>query len=299
MVYRLLALDIDGTLLNRSNRLDRKTRDAVFYAKKKGVVVTLISERHFHSAAKVARTLRLAHPIITHNGAFVSSSMDHPIYTSKIEHNELIQIVEFLETYPCQIQISHERLSISNRPRQKNLIAKMTIGMNEPLFYPVTYVDTLSRYLLENYESATDVKVKLKDRKIMDDIEKAVGDYFPSVETKRLSEDDLTLVRRGTSKFNGLLFLAGQLGIPLNEIVAVGDGPEDAEVIEKAGLGVAMRNAPSEVKKAADWVTRSNEMDGVAYVIREVFRRQLKVSLRISGAPEAGSLFPGSPLGRS
>lgn len=277
MVYRLLALDIDGTLLSSNNRLDRQTKDAIQYAQKKGVIVTLVSERHFHSAAKVARALRLTQPIITHNGAFVSSSMDDPVYTSKIDHSVLMQLAEFLETYPCQIQMSHERLSISNRPHQKNLIAKMTIGMNEPLFYPVTYVDSLSQYLLENYEGATDVKVKLDDKKVMDDLEKAIGDYFPSLDAWRTAPDSLTLVRQGTSKFNGLLFFAGQLGIPLHEIVAVGDSLQDAEMIEKAGLGVAMRNAPAEVKAKADWLTRSNDMDGVAYVVREVFRKQIRV----------------------
>ncbi|MCQ2008758.1 MAG: HAD family hydrolase [Sporolactobacillus sp.] len=277
MVYRLLALDIDGTLLSSNNRLDRQTKDAIQYAQKKGVVVTLVSERHFHSAAKVARALRLSQPIITHNGAFVSSSIDDPVYTSKIDHSVLMQLAEFLETYPCQIQMSHERLSISNRPNQKNLIAKMTIGMNEPLFYPVTYVDSLSQYLLENYEGATDVKVKLDDKKVMDDLEKAMNDYFPSLEVQRTEQDSLTLVRQGTSKFNGLLFFAGQLGIPLNEIVAVGDGFDDAEMIEKCGLGVAMRNAPAEVKNKADWVTRSNDMDGVAYMVKEVLRKQIRV----------------------
>ncbi|WKB36673.1 HAD hydrolase family protein [Terrilactibacillus sp. S3-3] len=135
MVYRMLALDIDGTLLKSNHKLDRSTREAISFAKRKGVVVTLVSERHFHSAAKVAKALKLTHPIVTHNGAFVSSTIDDPVYTSKIEHAVLMQLVEFLETYPCQIQVSHERLSISNRPRQKNLIAKMTIGMNEPRFF--------------------------------------------------------------------------------------------------------------------------------------------------------------------
>lgn len=277
MVYRLLALDIDGTLLSSNNRLDRQTKDAIQYAQKKGVIVTLVSERHFHSASKVARALRLTKPIITHSGAFVSSSMDDPVYTSKIDHSVLMQLAEFLETYSCQIQISHERLSISNRPHQKNLIAKMTIGMNEPLFYPVTYVDSLSQYLLENYEGATDVKVKLEDKKVMDDLEHAMSDYFPSLDAWRTAPDSLTLVRQGTSKFNGLLFFAGQLGIPLHEIVAVGDSVEDSEMIEKCGLGVAMRNAPAEVKAKADWVTRSNDMDGVAYMVREVFRKQIRV----------------------
>ncbi|GAY77352.1 hydrolase [Sporolactobacillus inulinus] len=219
----------------------------------------------------------MTQPIITHNGAFVSSSMDDPVYTSKIDHSVLIQLAEFLETYPCQIQMSHERLSVSNRPHSKNLIAKMTIGMNEPLFYPVTYVDSLSQYLLENYEAATDVKVKMDDKKTADDLEKAISDYFPSLETSRGGSDHLTIVRQGTSKFNGLLFFAGQLGIPLHEIVAVGDGFDDIEMIEKCGLGVAMRNASKEVKAKAEWVTRSNDMDGVAYMVREVFRKQIRV----------------------
>ncbi|MCL1630708.1 Cof-type HAD-IIB family hydrolase [Sporolactobacillus sp. CPB3-1] len=277
MVYRLLALDIDGTLLNSSNRLNRQTKEAIQYAQKKGVAVTLVTERHFHSAAKVARALRLTQPIITHSGAFVSSSIDDPVYTSKIDHSVLMQLAEFLEAYPCQIQMSHERLSISNRPHQKNLIAKMTIGMNEPLFYPVTYVDSLSQYLLENYEGATDVKIKLDDQKTMNDLEKAINDYFPSLNAWRTGSDSMTLVRQGTSKFNGLLFFAGQLGIPLNEIVAVGDDLADAEMIEKCGLGVAMRNAVDEVKAKADWVTRSNNMDGVAYMVKEVFRKQIRV----------------------
>ncbi|MFT8870711.1 MAG: Cof-type HAD-IIB family hydrolase [Sporolactobacillus sp.] len=277
MVYRLLALDIDGTLLTTNNRLDRQTKEAIAFAQKKGIVVTLVSERHFHSVARVARALRLRQPIIAHNGAFVSTSIDNPVYTNKIEHSLLVQLVEWLETYPCQIQISHERLSISNRPRQKNLIAKMTIGMNEPLFYPVTYVDTLSQYLLENYEGATDVKIKLEDEELLNVIEQHVREDFPLLDLARASSHDLTLVRQGTSKFNGLLFFAGQIGIPLHEIVAVGNGPEDAEMIEKVGLGVAMRNAAPEVKAKADWITRSNDMDGVAYVVREVFRKQLRV----------------------
>lgn len=280
MVYRMLALDIDGTLLKSNHKLDRSTKEAVNFAKRKGVAVTLVSERHFHSAAKVAKALKLTQPIVTHNGAFVSSTIDDPVYTSKIEHAVLVQLVEFLETYPCQIQVSHERLSISNRPRQKNLIAKMTIGMNEPLFYPVTYVDSLSQYLLENFESATDVKVKLTNERALDEIVQSLADFFTTVDVVRTSPHDLVLTNQNTSKFNGLLHLAGQLGIALSEVVAVGDGYEDAELIEKAGLGVAMNQAPKEVKEKADWITRSNDMNGVAYMVREVFRKQLKVNLK-------------------
>ncbi|MBM7646914.1 Cof subfamily protein (haloacid dehalogenase superfamily) [Scopulibacillus daqui] len=276
MVYRMLALDIDGTLLRSNHKLDKNTRDAVEYAKKKGVAVTLVSERHFHSAAKVAKALKLKYPIITHNGAFVSSSIDNPMYTSKIEHHILLQLVEFLETYPCHIRVSHERLSVSNRPKQRNLIAKMTIGVSEPLFYPVTYVDSLSKYLHENLESATDVKVELYQNN-MNEVLEALEDFFPTIKVVKNSPTQLTLTHWGTSKFDGLVHLAQYLGVPISEIVAVGDGVEDIEMIEKVGLGVAMNQAPKEVKEKAKWITRSNDMHGVAYLIREVFRKQMRV----------------------
>ncbi|MFD2617198.1 Cof-type HAD-IIB family hydrolase [Terrilactibacillus laevilacticus] len=278
MVYRLLVLDIDGTLLRSNHKLDRQTKEAISFAKRKGVAITLVSDRHFHSAAKVAKALRLNHPIIAHNGAFVSSSIDHPLYTSKIEHGVLMQLVEFLETYPYHIQISHERLSISNRPKQKNLIAKMTIGMSEPLFYPVTYVDSLSQYLLENFESATDVKVTL-DSKNSEEVIESLNDFFPSIDVKKVSHNQLLLTNHQTSRFDALVHLTSYLGISLAETVAVGDGLEDLELIEKCGLGVAMNNAPNVVKQSADWVTRSNDMNGVAYMVKEVFRKQLRVSL--------------------
>lgn len=278
MVYRLLALDIDGTLLRSNHKLDRETKEAVSFARKKGVAVTLVSDRHFHSAAKVAKALKLKHPIVTHNGAFVSSSIDDPLFTSKIEYDVLIQLVEFLETYPCHIRMSHERLSISNRPKQKNLIAKMTVGVSEPLFYPVTYVDSLSQYLHENIESATDIKLELyKDN--MEEVLEALGDFFPAVAAQKVSDTQLILTKMNTSKYDGLVHLAQKLGIPLSETVAVGDGYEDLELIKKVGLGVAMGHAPEEVRQEAGWVTRTNDLNGVAYMIKEVFRKQLRVQL--------------------
>ncbi|WP_027724972.1 Cof-type HAD-IIB family hydrolase [Tuberibacillus calidus] len=278
MAYRLLALDIDGTLLKSNNRLDRETKEAIHYAQEKGVVVTLVTERHFYSAAKVAKALKLKHPIITHNGAFVSATIDAPIYTSKIEHAVLLQLVEFLETYQCQIRFSHEKMSVANRPRQQNLLAKMTIGVSEPLFYPVTYVQRLSDYLRENDDEATDVLVTLQPEHA-EEIYESLVDYFPSVQIEKKSEDQIVLTKKGTSKFDGLEFLAARLDIPLSKIVAVGDSLADLEMIEKCGLGVAMKNAPKKVRDAAQWVTRSNDMNGVAYMVKEVFRKQMKLSI--------------------
>ncbi|HET6872655.1 MAG TPA: Cof-type HAD-IIB family hydrolase [Sporolactobacillaceae bacterium] len=278
MAYRLLALDIDGTLLRSNNRLDRETKEAIHFAQSKGAAVTLVSERHFHSAAKVAKALRLKHPIITHSGAFVSSTIDSPLYVSKISHGVLLQLVEFLETFHCRIRMSHEKMSVANRPRQQNLLAKVTVGVSEPLFYPVTYVQRLSDYLRENDDEATDVQVTMEPNHA-EEVYESLIDFFPSVQIEKKSDTELFIMKKGTSKFDGLEYLAGRLGIPLSQVVAVGDSLDDLEMIEKCGLGVAMKNAPKKVRDAAQWVTRSNNMNGVAYMVKEVFRKQMKLSV--------------------
>jgi len=275
LAYRLLALDIDGTLLKTNNRLDRETKEAVQFAMDKGAAVTLVTERHFHSAAKVAKALKLKYPIITHNGAFISSSIDHPIYTSKIRHDILLQLVEFLETYKCEVRFSNEKMSVSNRPKQVNLLAKMTIGVNEPLFYPVTYVDSLSDYLRENADDATDVRVEIS-KEIKEEMLQSLQDFFSAIQVKEVGDQGLILTQKESSKYNGLLHLAQYIDISLLDIIAVGDSCDDLEMIDKVGLGVAMKNAPKAVRQRADWVTRSNDMNGVAYTLKEVFRKQMK-----------------------
>lgn len=275
LAYRLLALDIDGTLLKNSNRLDRETKEAVQFAMDKGAAVTLVTERNFHSAAKVAKALKLKYPIVTHNGAFISSSIDQPFYTCKIQHDVLLQLVEFLETYQCQVRFSNEKLSVSNRSKQSNLLTKMTIGVSEPLFYPVVYVSSLSDYLRENDDDATDVKVTLYQGN-KEEVIQSLADFFPTIQVKEEEDQTLTLSRNGASKFNGLARLAQHVGISLMNTVAVGDSYDDLEMIEKVGLGVAMKNAPEKVRQRADWITRSNDMNGVAYMVKEVFRKQMK-----------------------
>lgn len=97
---------------------------------------------------------------------------------------------------------------------------------------------------------------------------------FVDIHIVQHNELRLDILPAGVSKLNGLLYLGEILGIRSSEMVAIGDGLDDLEVIEAVGLGVAMGNAPNQLKIAADWVTRSNNQDGVAYMVKEHFRKQ-------------------------
>ncbi len=277
-MYQLLAINIDGTLLRSNGRIQSGTREAIEYVKDKGVYVTLVTNRNFPSAKKVAKALKLDSYLITHNGGFISSSIDHPIYESKISEEKAFNLVQVLENYECNIRLLHERFSIGNRMKMpRNLIAKAVFGSGDPLFYPMQFVTSVGDYLRDNPLSPQKVEVYFSSLTEQHQVENLLRDNFHGVDIKQVEQRKIEIVPSGVSKLDGLKKLCNYISIPLEKTVVIGDSLEDKEMIEAVGLGVAMWNAPNELKKAADWVTRSNNQNGVAYMIKEHFRKQQRM----------------------
>ncbi len=280
MAYRLLALDIDGTLLQSNHRLAKQTKEAIEYAKRKGVYVTLATGRSFPSAQKVANALNLDTDIITHDGAFIGSSLENPIFERRLNNDKAFHIVELLEKHNCHIRVMHEKFAIGNKIRQKNfLVAKMTVGIGDPVFYPVTFVDSLSNYLLSDPVMPPKIHAFFFHEKDRQHAKEDLLKQIPGIHVTSSSEGGLEIVSEGISKATGLQILGQKLGIGLNKMVAIGAYDNDLEMITQVGLGVAMGNAPKYIRDQADWVTRSNNQNGVAYMVKEVFRKQLNLQL--------------------
>ncbi len=278
MAYRLLALDIDGTLLQSNYRIAKQTKEAIEFAKRKGVYVTLATGRSFPSAQKVANALNLEADLITHDGAFIGSSLEKPIFERRLNNEKTYHIVELLEQYQCHLRIMHEKFAIGNKIQQKNfLIAKMTVGIGDPVFYPVRFVDSLSNYLLNDPIMPPKIHAFFFNEKDRLSAKEALVNEIPSIHVTSSAEGSLEIVSEGISKAKGLQILGQKLGIGLNQMVAIGAYDNDLEMITQAGLGVAMGNAPKYVRDQADWVTRSNNQNGVAYTLKEVFRKQLNM----------------------
>lgn len=279
MVYRLLVLDIDGTILRSNHRIDKAVKEAIEYVKRKGVYVTLATRRHFSSAKKVAKALKLDSFLITHNGAFVTDDIESPWIEERISEQEVDGITKLLENNQCHVRIKHERFSLANRIKQnQEIIAKMTIG--DPLFYPINFTDELNEYVNESPISPLQIEAFFNTKLEGQVIQKAVMERFPNVDVNIYDNNRLEIVKQNVSKDHALLKLAERFDISRDEIVAVGDSEADIGMIREAGLGVAMGNAPLEVKQHADWITRSNNQNGVAYMMKEVFRKQLRVQIR-------------------
>ncbi|WP_419883342.1 Cof-type HAD-IIB family hydrolase [Peribacillus sp. B-H-3] len=275
MVYRLLAVNIDGTLLQSNGRLNKLTKEAIEYVHHKGVTVTLVTSRSFHSAKKVAKALKIDPMIIAHHGGYIGTASGKPVFVKRIPEKLTLEIVQLLEKTSCQISLVHEKYMLGNRvDLPENLLGKAVLHHNEQNFYSQSFVDSISGELNNHPISPTKITALFHNERDKRDIMKLIRELFPEVMLSGHNDQGLTILPKGVSKWNGILYLAEQLGVKRNEIVAIGDEYDDLEMIERSGLGVAMGNAPAEVKIAAKWVTRTNDENGVAYMLKEFFRKQ-------------------------
>ncbi|GIN37995.1 Cof-type HAD-IIB family hydrolase [Heyndrickxia oleronia] len=275
MIYKMLALNIDGTLLQDNGRLNKATKEAIELAIGKGIKVTLVTSRNFSSATRIARELHLDTCLVTHQGSFVARDRDKPILVKRINENVTHDLVRFLEAFNCQIKLVHERYTIANKQRTpSNLMGKFVIQPVNRFSYSETFVDSLLDKLIETPVSPPKIEVRFMNDIDMIDAKKAIQEMFHEVDCIENDEHILEIVPNGTSKLKGVLYLCDRLNIQRDEVVMIGSGKDDLPLIEWSGLGVAMGNASPQLKRAADWITRSNNENGVSYMVKEHFRKQ-------------------------
>lgn len=278
-MYKLLAINIDGTLLQSNGRIHKATKDAIDYVKNKDVYVTLVTSRNFLSAKKIAKALKLESLLVCQHGAFIGKSLDKPIYVKRIPEEKTFNIVQVLENFDCTVRLMHERFSIGNKKRIKdNLIAKAVFQSGDPLYYPMQFVDSLGDSLRDNPVEPLKIEVYFTDHTEQQRVEQTLTEAFKDIQILNHQKGKLEILSSGVSKLAGLTRLGHYLGFSLQEMVAIGDSIDDIQMIERVGLGVAMWNAPTQVKKVSDWVTRSNNQQGVAYMVKEHFRKQQRLA---------------------
>jgi Cof subfamily protein (haloacid dehalogenase superfamily) len=275
MIFRLLALNIDGTLLQSNGRLHRSTKDAIHYVQQKGVDVTLVTSRSYPSANKLAKALKINIPIVSNRGSFISNTLETPIFEKKVDADVAFEIARFLEGFECQFRFVNEEYSLGNRSKlTNNLMTKTIFSSADPAFYSHQFVDIVSEALTDNPMTPSKIEVYFEDEKDLDDATKALQGMFSEINLVKVNKLKIEIVPEGVSKLNGLLRVGESLGVTSKEMVYIGDDIDDIPLIDAVGLGVAMGNSPFEVKKAADWVTRSNNQHGVTYMVKEHFRKQ-------------------------
>ena len=272
--YRLLALDVDGTLLDRDGMIRPRTALAVAKAADRGIKPVLCTGRRYRRARPIARELGLDAPLVCNSGAIVKSpdgrstlwradfdpSLRDDLFRAFAEADE--PIVGFSDLAPDDSDFVVAR-DVTGRPMFDEYVA-----MNRPH----ARVDP-------DWGARDDPHYHLcavGDRPRMTELEAWLIARFPGrirtfVQRSPIYSGTMCeVLRHDAGKWAAVLQLARLWGIDASEIVAVGDDMNDLPMIEGAGLGVAMAHAPDVVLAAADHVTLCNHNDGVAALIEDV-----------------------------
>ncbi len=269
MNYSLIAIDIDGTLLTSTGELAPRVRKAIKRVQQLGVHVTLATGRRACRALPWARALELQCPIITHNGGVIVEAS-----TGVVSHEHSMDLAvsqELLEKLRNH-QIPHMVYSHGELADCGLLLAKMQ--HSKALF--LEYVDDEVFVVDEIPVDQPVVKIAVLDytSSLESKLSDWVGEYENHITQTVYSSAQYTgidFVAKGCSKASGVAYVANQLRIERCEVLAIGDDVNDQELLEWAGFSVAMLNAPKEIRMIADYVTSSNDEDGVAHVLDDIF----------------------------
>jgi Cof subfamily protein (haloacid dehalogenase superfamily) len=275
--YKLVALDIDGTILTSRHTVAPETRQAVQAAMAGGVRVTLATGRAFPSALGIARLLGLhGTPLVTHDGAYVADPVTGEVlHETRVPLAVTREAVGLLQEAGLKINVVHERFLLSNQ-RIRNFSWKWfhprrwTSAVNiwrEARDYPHVYAPDLVRYLEQNPVEPPKLYIMGTPARLRAGAALLAERLGGALVTLPAGAYAMEVTLAGVSKASGLRVLAGALGIKSEEVVGIGDNYNDVEMIRQSGLGVAMGNAPEDVRQLANVVTRSNDEHGVAYAI--------------------------------
>lgn len=264
-MIKLVALDMDDTLLNTNHEISPRTAEVIRQATMQGVTVTIATGRMYSSARPFAEGLGLDVPLITYNGAMIKAVLSgETLLHCPVESAVARQVLAFFRERGWYIQSYVNDVlyveQINDKARYYEKLAKIpATAVGDDLY---TKLDCPTK-LLALAEPTEIIEMR-------DVLKPLFGDRLYIAISK---PNFLEMVNPAVNKGMALSFLAKQLGIGHEQVMAVGDSFNDLDMIEYAGWGVAMGNAPDEVKRRAQAVVASNAQDGVAeafekYVLR-------------------------------
>lgn len=287
-MYKLIAIDIDGTLLNSHGELTDRTKQILKQASEKGVYIVLTSGRLTGKVKSFSEEIGANQYLIAENGASIinlqTSALEYSKYMSKEVVDKVLDI--------CQENNIYYMLYTTKELIVKNM-KYMAMFFHKQNFNPNARINTIIAgrdYIDAVKEPFTKLMICDEDRAIYNGIIAKLSKIpeidvmpVPHISTKRMELDGeekkiaysyADIAAKGANKWNAIEQLIRKLEILPSEVIAIGDNINDISMIENAGLGVAMKNGSPHVRALADVVAPSNDEDGVAYIVEKYVLQQ-------------------------
>ncbi|WP_152655962.1 Cof-type HAD-IIB family hydrolase [Oceanobacillus sp. CFH 90083] len=242
-MIKLVAVDMDGTLLDTNKQISSANKDAIQACIDQGIKIVLSTGRPFSHVKPYVNELNLNNFFVTANGGQILNAKEEVISQHYLSADHLSKLVDLCEANKLSYWALTAREFFTNQ-------------------FPANYMDKSWLKFgirLETAEEAEILRKYLKETNLYE-----VSNTLPT---------NIELNPVGINKATGIEFVCKQMGIDMNEVMAIGDALNDAKLIKKAKLGIAMGNAQQYVKEIADFITKDNNNDGVACALNKFILR--------------------------
>ncbi len=285
-MYKLIAIDLDGTLLNSYGQISEKNKKTIEKAQKQNIEIVLSSGRSTNSVKNLANEIGGNHFVICGNGSLIYDlQKEEIIYDKFIEKKKALQIIEICEKNSIYYNVYTENMVIA-----KNLSNNVLFYHQENANKPenkktkINLVDDIYSYV-KDLKNENILKFTISDTSniIFNSIIKKLRE-IKNIDVLDVAHMSRKLIKSGTEevlleyfyteitsknvdKWNAINWLIKELDIKQEEVMAIGDNINDKLMIENAGIGIAMGNSAPYIKNMADRVVEDNNNDGVATAI--------------------------------
>lgn len=289
-MIKLIATDMDGTLLNAAHEISQDNIEAIKYAQSQGITVVIATGRAFYEASTPVAETDLSMPYICLNGAEVRDESFNIMSTSNLNHELVQRIKGILNREDVYYQIYTNRgiytedptrdldiyLDIAKQAGQEADVEKIKAGIQKR-------IENGTLKVVDSYEDIEDIPGELimKVLAFNPDVEKinAIGNELSDISSLAISSSsrgNLEITHFDAQKGIALETIADNLNIDLKDVMALGDNLNDVSMLERVGYPVAMENAMPEVKAIAKLVTDTNENSGVGKAIMKLLNEENK-----------------------
>ncbi len=263
--YKLLVVDIDGTLVGKNGAISVEDREALARARQLGIQVSLSTGRTAQACSRILNQLSLDGYHIFFDGALISNpNQNEEVYAQPIGKVVVRQAVEFARLHDIPFELYSATHYFAERESWATDIRRQFFGMQTTI---VDFTNLWNRErIIKGGLTASSPQETSQVRRFYLQFNDRL--HFSWTKSPAYPDIDfINVVAHGVSKGKALEALTSHLGIALTEVMAIGDGTNDTPLLSLAGLAIAMDNAPDEVKAIADHITLDVDHNGVATAI--------------------------------
>ena len=267
---KLVALDLDGTTLNTKRQLTERTKTALEAAIKKGIHVVIATGRASSALPEDVFKIEGLKYLITSNGASVTDmTKDERIYSNCIDAKALEKTVSLLRKYDFMLEFFIKGYAyVDQIIYDKVTTMKFTEPHKKYIIETRKPVKGLLDFALLHKELVENINVNFEDQSDRSMMKKVLA-TLENVTLTSSFDHNLEIGGATTSKADAIKMLCGKYGISEEQVMACGDSPNDLAMLRAAGFPVAMGNAKDELKEIAQYITSTNDEDGVAEAVEK------------------------------